>query len=314
VTDAARQRAERLATLPFEQVGGAYKNFFAGTVHSLRQLWQHRELEGLLVRRELKARYKDSSLGFLWSLIKPLTLLLVYYFAIGKILGAERSTPMFAILVFAGLTIWGLFSEILTTGTMSIMTNAGLIKKVYVPREIFPLAAVGSALFNFVIQFGVLLVAIIVFGQFTFTWQLLYFFPAVLIVLLFGTAFAILLSAWNVYLRDIQYLVDVAMMILVWASPIIYSFANVSHNTNNLVTSIYLLNPMTIAVIAFQRAMWLPGPNVQGFFHDHHVDPSSYYPADLDLRLVVLIVIGIVFLWLSHRIFLRLQGNFAQEI
>ncbi|HEY4268856.1 MAG TPA: ABC transporter permease [Galbitalea sp.] len=314
MTDTARQRAERLSTLPFETVGGGYRNFFSGTGHALRQLWQHRELQGLLVRRELKARYKDSSLGFLWSLIKPLTLLLVYYFAIGKVLGAEHTTPMFAILVFSGLTIWGLFSEILTTGTMSILTNAGLIKKVYVPREIFPLAAVGSALFNFAIQLGVLVIAIIAFGQFVFTWQLLYFFPAVLIVLLFGTAFAILLSALNVYLRDIQYLVDVAMMILVWASPIIYSFANVAANTNKFITSLYLLNPMTVAVIAFQRAMWLPGPTVQNELAKAHVDPATFYPADLNLRLVVLIVIGAVFLWISHRVFLRLQGNFAQEI
>lgn len=314
MTDTAQERADRLATLPFEVAGGGYRGFFSGTGHSLRQLWAHRELEGLLVRRELKARYKDSSLGFIWSLIRPLTLLLVYYFAVGKILQAEKSTPMFAILVFAGLTIWGLFQEILTTGTMSIMTNAGLIKKVYVPRELFPLASVGSALFNFAVQFGVLLLAVIVFGQFVFTWDLLYVFPAILVILLFGTAFAILLSALNVYLRDIQYLVDVAMMILMWASPIIYSYRNVAQSAGDVLTQIYLLNPVTIAVIAFQRAMWLPGPSVQKQLGDAHVSPASYYPDNLDLRLVILIIVGAVFLWISHRIFLRLQGNFAQEI
>lgn len=314
MTDAAQRRAERLATLPFEIVGGAYRGFFSGTRHALRQLWQHRELQGLLVRRELKARYKDSSLGFLWTLIKPVTLLLVYYFAIGQVLGAAKTTPMFAIYVFAGLTIWGLYSEILTTGTVSIMTNAGLIKKVYVPREIFPLAAAGSALVNFAIQFAVLLAAIIVFGQWVFTWQVLYALPAILVILLFGVALAILLSAINVYLRDIQYLVDVAIMILVWASPIIYSYANVSEHTGKLITQLYLLNPVTIAVLAFQRAMWLPGPSVQAQLKVMHVDPTSMYPPDLDLRLVIMIAIGAVFLWFSHRVFLRVQGNFAQEI
>jgi len=297
-------------------VGGSQANFFGGTLRSLKELWNHRDLQVQLIQRELKVRYKDSSLGFLWTLIKPVMLLLIYYFAIGLLLGARDSIPSFAIFVFAGLTLWGLFSDVLSAGTVSILTNAGLIKKVYVPRELFPLASVASALVNFAVQLGVLLVATIVFGQFVFTWEVLYAVPAILIVVLFSTALAILLSALNVFLRDIQYLVDVAVPMLFWASPIIYSFSNL--HTSEAVPAwiewVYLLNPITVAVIAFQRAVWLEGPVVQSTFEKLGLDPTNTYPADLDLRLIVLLIVGAVFLWLSHRVFLRLQGNFAQEI
>jgi ABC-2 type transport system permease protein len=316
LSNQAQERAARLASLPFERVGSTTGNFFGGTIESLRQLWLHRELQMQLVQRELKVRYKDSSLGFLWTLIKPVMLLLIYYFAIGLLLGARDSIPMFAIFVFAGLTVWGLYSDILTAGTVSILTNAGLIKKVYVPRELFPLASVASALVNFGVQLLVLLAAMIVFGQFVFTLNLFYVFPAIGVIVLFSTALAILLSALNVYLRDIQYLVDVVVPMLFWASPIIYSYSNLSNSSvgGTWVESLYLLNPITVAVIAFQKATWLDGPTVQAAFAESGIDPASTYPADLDLRLVVLLLVGSLFLWLSHRTFLRLQGNFAQEI
>jgi ABC-2 type transport system permease protein len=314
--ETATQRADRLASLPFEQIGRSAEGFFKGTGHAMRELWAHRELQYLLVRRELKARYKDSALGFLWTLIRPVVLLLIYYFAIGYFLGARGAIPMFAVFVFAGLTLWGLYADILVLGTVSILTNAGLIKKVYMPRELFPLASVGSALFNFVTQFLVLIAAILVLGQFPLTWDLLYVFPAIAIVLLFGTALALLLSAFNVYLRDVQYLVDVAVLMLFWASPIVYSYGMV--NTSDIggtwIESAYLANPVTIAMLAFQRALWLSGPTVQAELAAKGVDPASLYPPDLDLRLIILLVIGALLVFVAHRTFLRLQGNFAQEI
>ena len=135
-------RAERTLRLASEPLvpAGPVSGFVGGTADSVRGVWRYRELLDLLVRRELKARYKDSALGFLWSLIRPLTQLLIYYIAIGKFLGAERSIPDFAIYIFTGLTAWALFSEIITTGTGSIVANGGLVKKIYLPREVFPLS------------------------------------------------------------------------------------------------------------------------------------------------------------------------------
>ena len=283
---------------------------------SIKEVLAHRELLDLLIRRELKARYKDSSLGFLWSLIKPLTMLLIYYVAIGQFLGAARGIPDFAIFVFAGLTIWGLYSEIVSSGTMSIIGNAGLIKKVYLPREIFPLAATGSAIFNFVIQMVVLVDATILLGQFPLSWNLLYVPVAIVIVLVWGVAFALLLSALNVYLRDVQYLVEVAMLILFWASPIVYSWSLVVGAITNSrapwLIEVYLFNPVTVAVLAFQKGLWQAGSETRTM-GDITVGPQPW-PPDLDLRLIVTAVVGIVFLIICQRVFQKLQGNFAQEI
>lgn len=302
---AAEQRALKISQEPLRPVGQQY-GFVTGTLESIKDIWAHRELMSLLVRREIKARYKDSSLGFLWSLIRPLTQLLIYYFAIGQIMGLARNIPSFAIFVFVGLTIWGLFTEIVSSGTTSIINNSGLVKKIYLPREIFPLGSVGSALFNFAIQFGILLIATLVAGQFPVTSDVLYAPLAFLTVLIFGTALGIFLSSVNVYLRDVQHLVEVALIVLFWASPIVYSFSFVHDKLNgNLLEQIYLLNPITLAVLGMQKALWVAGTTES---------TAANWPPDLGLRLLVALAIGLVLLWLSQRVFSRLQGNFAQEL
>ena len=316
MTSKAQERADRLSTLPFQTSTSAGGGVIGGLWGSIKEVLAHRELLDLLIRRELKARYKDSSLGFLWSLIKPLTMLLIYYVAIGQFLGAARGIPDFAIFVFAGLTIWGLYSEIVSSGTMSIIGNAGLIKKVYLPREIFPLAAAGSAIFNFAIQMIVLVAATVVLGQFPLSWNLLYVPVAILIVLVYGVAFAILVSALNVYLRDIQYLVEVAMLLLFWASPIVYAWSYVVNSavvvSHSWIASLYLLNPVSSAVLAFQKGMWLAGSETRTI-EDAVIAPQPW-PADLDLRLLIVTIVGFILLIVCQRVFQKLQGNFAQEI
>lgn len=311
----AEERAARLATLPFETSATSSARGVTGFVASLREIFGHRELLDLLIRRELKARYKDSSLGFLWSFIRPLTMLLIYYVAIGQFLGAARMIPDFAIYVFAGLTLWGLYSDVITGGTASIVSNAGLIKKVYLPREIFPLASVGSSLFNFGIQFLILIAATVVLGQFPLSWNLLYVPLAVLIVVIWAMAFGIMLSALNVFLRDIQYLVEVVMLILFWASPIVYSWGlvvNAVGTAHAWLLGIYSANPMTVAVLAFQKGIWKAGSESREV--DGQTLPAQIWPENLDMLMLIMIVVGLLFLVLAQRIFSRLQGNFAQEI
>ncbi|MCU1476223.1 MAG: transporter permease [Subtercola sp.] len=314
----AQQRAERLAELPFEVSVSAGPKSVGGFFASIREIAKHRELLDLLIRRELKSRYKDSTLGFLWSLIKPLVQLLIYYVFIGTVLGASRGVPDFAIFVFSGLTLWGLYAETISTGTASIISNGGLIKKVYLPREIFPLASTGSAIFNFLVQMVVLLLAIIVLGQFPVSWNLLYVPVAFVVVLIWGVTFAVVLSALNVFLRDIQYLVEVAMLLLFWASPIVYSWTLVvqSVKTHTWLLDVYLLNPISLAMLAFQRGLWQAGSQtrVLGDPGNLTVVPPVQWPANMDLLLVLATIAGLVALFFAQRIFSRLQGNFAQEI
>ncbi|UFS57740.1 ABC transporter permease [Subtercola endophyticus] len=314
MTDVAQQRAERLAELPFEVSVSAGPKSVGGFFASIREIVKHRELLDLLIRRELKSRYKDSTLGFAWSLIKPLVQLLIYYVFIGQVLGASRGVPDFAIFVFSGLTLWGLYAEIVATGTASIVSNGGLIKKIYLPREIFPLAATGSAIFNFLVQMVVLLLAIIVLGQFPVSWNLLWVPAGVAVVLIWGVAFALVLSALNVFLRDIQYLVEVVMLLMFWASPIVYSWSFVvaAVKDHTWLLDVYLLNPVSLAILAFQRGLWQAGSQTRVI--GGNTVPPQPWPAHMELLMLGAGIVGVVAIFIAQRIFSRLQGNFAQEI
>lgn len=293
-------RSARLLTEPWQQAGGATSGV-TGTIGSIREIWEQRRLLRLLTGRELKSRYKDSAGGFLWSLAKPLTQLFIYYLVIGQFLGAARGIENFAIYIFAGLTVYTLFSEIVGAGTGSIIANQGLVKKVYLPREIFPLAAVGSALFNFAVQFVILLIAAGVLGTLAFGPQLLFGLGALLLVLVWGTALGLLLGALNVYLRDIQYLVEVVLLLLMWASPILYSWQQAAAVLPGWLLEIYVNSPITLAVLGFQEAFWSEASNGVPLPH-------------LALRMLIAGAIGLLALFGAQRVFSRLQGDFAQEL
>lgn len=301
VPPAARSRAAALEQQPLTVIGSR-RGLLAGSLDSVRQVWLYRELLMLLVRREIKVRYKDSALGLLWSLIRPLAMLAVYYYAIGKFLGAQRSIPDFAIYIFTGLTAYQLFSEIVSGCTGSILGNGGLVKKIYLPREVFPLSTVGSALFNFAIQLGVLFAATLAVGKVPMGERLLYLPLSAAVLFVWATAFGLMLAAINVYLRDVQYIVEISLVVLFWSTPTVYSFALVSQAVDStLIENLYLSNPVSAAVLGMQRAFWVAGDGIE-------------QPPDLGLRLLVMLGIGTLLLWIGQRIFARLEGNFAQEL
>lgn len=297
----AQDRFARLAAEPMMTISGDAKS--NGAFAALREILQHREMLSLLVRRDLKSRYKDSALGFVWSLVRPLTQLLIYFIVIGKFLNAAGTTPGYAVFVFSGLTIYGFFNEIISGSTASIVGNSGLIKKIYLPREVFPLATLGSAGFNFLVQLVILIGATIVTRAFPAHVDLLYAIPAVLLIVVIGFAFGLLLAAANVYLRDTQYLVEVLMMLLMWASPIVYRWGMVKDILgHSWLLQVYTDNPLTLAVLGFQRAMWMGGVGV------------AEYPEHLWLRMLIALAVGLVLVVVFQRVFARVEGNFAQEI
>ena len=272
----------------------------------LGEIFSRRELLSLLVRRDLQARYRDSALGFLWTVIRPLIQFLMYFIVLGQFLGAARGIDQFAIYLFSGLTLFTFFSDMVFGATGSILGNAGLVKKIYLPREIFPLASIGAASFMFLVQLLILVVAAIVLGALPTPAQMLWFFPSVGLILIWGLAIGLLLAALNVYLRDIQYLTEVVMMLAMWGSPIVYSWQMVTDSLARFslppwVLEIYAANPITIGVLGFHKAFWNGGT------------PADY-PDNLALRMVIAGAVGLVFLFISHRAFVRMQGNFAQEL
>lgn len=288
--------------LPMERVNPP-EPFFRGFGRAVREVWIYRELLVNLTRKELKVKYKDSLLGFMWSLARPMFQLAIYYIAIGKFLGA--AIPYFHIYLFTGLIAWTLFTDIVGVCTGSIVANAGLIKKVYFPREILPLASVGAALVHFCMQLIVLLTAMLVFRFSFFGWNLLLVFPALLVLLLVATGAGLILAASNVYLRDTQHLIDLVLLFLFWMSPVVYPVTLVSDRLHNWLFQLYLANPLTNVVIGFQRGIY-KHINIKG--------QRVLFAGDILSRLGVLIVFGFAFLWLGQRVFARAQGNFAQEL
>lgn len=300
----AEEREARLAAEPMRPATPP-AHFVKGTRASLLQIWERRDLLNRLVRREIRARYKDSVLGVVWSLVRPLVSLLIYYLVIGKVLGAERGITDFAIYVFTGLTVWQLVSECLASTTGSVVGNSGIIKKIQLPREIFPLAAIGASLFNFFMQFVILIIAAVVAalanGHELLTARLLYLPLALAVVIVWSTALGLVLSAANVYLRDVQYLVEVALLVGMWASPIVYSWEMVTQYAGHMLQELYLCNPVTLAVLGFQQAIWTAGFG----------EPM---PSHFIMRLFVALAVGAVVLALSQRIFAVMQRDFAQEL
>lgn len=296
----AEQRYQWLAEQPFRSQTAA-QGFFTGTRTSLRNIAQHRHLWRLLVRRELKARYKDSALGYLWTLIRPLVNLLIYYFAIGQILGAQRAIPDFAIYVFAGLTAWNLFASMLSGATASIVNNVGIIKKAQLPRELFPLTAAGAALADFISQMVILLAGALLIRGVDVGSAIAFFPLSFLLLVVWGLAGGILLSALNVYMRDIQYLVEVTLLLGFWLTPSVYSYQMVLDNAPPALAEAYAWNPLAMVVMGFQRAFWYQGQ-------------QAIWPDGMFERMLILLCVGLVFLLMSQRVFSILQRNFAQEL
>ncbi len=295
--------AEADATL---QRINAPQSFFRGFVPTVKDIWLYRELLGNLIRKELKVKYKDSVLGFVWSLLMPLVQLAVYWLVIGKFLGAG-AIPTYGVYIFCGLATWTLFSDVLSSSTTSVVFNSGLVKKVYFPRELFPLAATGSAVVNFGFQLVILVVADIIAGISTDKWPDVVNLPlpilGLIVLVVWAAGLGLLLSAANVFLRDVEHLIGVVLMLWFWVTPIIYNVTRVNKTLPHWVYQLYLANPMASVVFSFQAFFW---PQGKGTGYE--------FGGNIYGRLGVLLVVGLAFFWFAQRIFARAQGNFAQEL
>jgi ABC-2 type transport system permease protein len=276
----------------------------------LRRLWAYRELLVGMTRTALKVKYKNSALGFVWSMLNPALYLVVYYVVFQLIL--KNGLPYFTIYLLSGLLVWNLFSAALAGATGSVVSNSGLVKKVDFPREILPLAAVGAALVNFFLQVVVLFAALAAF-RYNVNWTYMpLLVPALLVLLLLAAALGVLLSAINVYMRDMQHLLELVLLAWFWGTPIVWYFGLVE-KAGSMRNVILLLNPVTAVTLTFQNAIY---GRLQ--FRDktgatHKILPPYTILQHLELLgVVALVSLGI--LWLAFVVFGRLEGNFAEEL
>ena len=276
---------------------------------SIVGIWRYRELLVNLVRKELKVRYKNSSLGFLWSMLNPMMYLVVFYVVFQLVLKA--GIPFFPVFLLSGLLAWNLFSASLAGSTGSITGNASLVNKVWFPREILPLATIGANFVHFLLQGLVLCGALVVF-RFDVDWAYLWLVvPALLALLLLTAALSIFLAAANVYARDTQHLLELALLAWIWMTPIIYQWdlqARViaERGWSPMLT---LLNPMTPIVLAFQRSLYGIAITDDGM-RQLPLESSLWYFRNLGIVMVV----ATVLLVLAMRLFARIEGSFSEEL
>ncbi len=281
----------------------------------LKDLWTNRDLLMLLVRTELKIKYKGSVLGFAWSMLNPALVLAIYY-TVFKIINRSNQ-PHFAIWLFSGLLVWNLFNGSAMGATGVVVGKAGIVKKVAFPRELLAISVVGVSLVLFAIQLVVLVIALLAFSI-TPDFNMMVLLPLALVTLLvFTGALSIFLSAVNVYLRDTQHLTEVLLMAWFWGTPIVYSFGQISAELAKYphllwIKYVYLCNPITPIVMTFQRVIYGQTQYLDKG-HITHVLPNwgigTY--AGLD-GLVLAVSLGLFLLALI--VFGRLEGNFAEEL
>ncbi len=191
-----------------------------------RSLHEHRELIWQLSKREVMGRYRGSILGLLWSFFNPIVMLLVYTFVFSVVFkarwpGGKENRAEFALVVFAGLIVFSLFAEMVNRAPSLILSNPNFVKKVVFPLEVLPYVALGTALFHALVSFAILLGANLFLGD-SFHWTFL-LFPVVLIPLvLLCLGISWFLSSLGVFVRDVGQVVNMAVQILLFMTPIFY--------------------------------------------------------------------------------------------
>lgn len=253
-----------------------------------KELYQYRELLKTNVKKEIRGKYKASFLGILWSFINPLLQVLVYALVFPYIMRVQ--TDNYLIFLICGVIPWTWFTNSITNGTTCVTNNANLIKKVYFPREILPISIVTSGLINFLIS-CIIILLFVIFGGIGLSWHLI-FLPLIAIVqYIFSLALVFLLSAFNVYVKDVEYMVIFLLNLFFYATPILYS----TEMFSGWFMWIFRLNPLAHIINAYRDV-----------FYVHQVPQI--------LNLFILLVGGLIVLILCYKVFKRLEKRFAEEV
>lgn len=265
----------------------------------------------LLVRTGVTTRYRNSVLGWTWSYVRPAAQFLVFWIVLGLFLNLERGIPNYAVYLFSGIVVINLFSEGYKNATTSIVQNAPLVRKVYLPRQLFAVSAVIVAFVHFLPQVALLLIVCLFLGWIVniSVLSVLAVFAAIIIVVVFALGLGLFFGAVNVRYRDAENIVELFLLLATWASPVLYSWTMVRDALDMLgwpdwVLELYLLNPITQAVELFHFAFWNP------------VTPQSTLPLPPALALNTLwtFLIAVATLLIGQAVFRRLEGRFAQDL
>lgn len=254
-----------------------------------KELWEYREMVISLVKRDLKSRYRGSVLGFLWMFLNPLLQLAVYTVVFSTIMRA--GIEQFYLFLFVALVPWIFFSTCLSAGTTVIFSQQDMVKKIYFPREALPLSFAISQFVNMLLSFLVIFAVVLLSGRGLHPKALLYlpFVVAAEFVLALGTVYMV--SALNVYFRDLEHILGIVSMAWMYLTPILYPIEMVPEQYAGL----FYLNPMTAIIISYRSIL--------------------YYgqPPRMD-TLLQAAAMGIAVLAAGQMVFGKLQRHFAEEL
>ncbi|MBR1416219.1 MAG: ABC transporter permease [Bacilli bacterium] len=258
-------------------------------MNAFKELYQYRELLKTNVRKDIRGKYKASFLGVLWSFVNPLLQVLVYAIVFPYIMKVQ--TDNYLIFLICGIIPWTWFTYSISNGTTSITNNANLIKKVYFPRVILPISVVTSGLVNFLISCFIILIFVLL-GGVGLSWHLVFLPFIALIQYIITLAFTLLLSAINVYIKDVEYIIAFLINMLFYATPILYS-TEIFHGS--WLVWIFKLNPLAHLISAYRD-----------IFYVHQV-PQIF-------NLLILLLVGLLILIICYEIFKKLEKRFAEEV
>lgn len=266
--------------------GKTEKNYWA-------DLWRYRELFYILSWRDIKVRYKQTTLGILWAVIRPVLTMAVFTFIFGRVanMKTDGDAP-YAIMVFAGLLPWLFFSNAITESSNSLIGNEKLITKVYFPRLIIPASSVITSFIDFVISFAILLIMFVIY-RYVPPIQILAIPVFAVLVFLASFGPGLYLTALNVKYRDFRYIIPFIVQFGLFISPVGYSSSRIDAEWQWL----YHLNPMVGVIDAFRWCIVKGAPN-----------PLLEYPFYISLGVIIL------FLWLAFYQFRKMEKNFADLI
>lgn len=258
-------------------------------MHLINELYEYREMIFSLVRRDLKGRYKGSILGFFWTFLNPLLQLCVYTLVFSVIM--RNNIEQYYFHLFVALIPWIFFSTCVSGGSRCIWTQQDMVKKIYFPREVLPIAYVTSQFVNMLLCFVVIFIVLFFSGRhFSFkAWLYLPLVMCIEYVLSLGAAF--ISSSITVYIRDVEYILSIVTMAWQFLTPVMYSLAQVPKQ----VQFIFYLNPMTSIIIAYRDILY------------YGQLPKLETLTQAALFSVCLMIIGFV-------VFNKLKRHFAEEL
>lgn len=256
----------------------------------LREVLVYRTLLLELVRKDLRGKYKRSSLGIIWSLLNPLLLMLVYTLVFSTI--ARFPVKNYPMLLLSGLLAWNFLSNALSQSVTAIVNNANLVRKIYFPREVLVASLVGASLVNFVISL-LLLVPFILLFRVQLGWPVLLLPLLLLTEVLFVGGLSLLVSAVDVFFRDIEHLIQVLLLVWFFATPVIYPYS--SPILSARVRAILLVNPLTWLMDSYQRILYW------------NLWPRPEFIAGFAAAAMVVALLGALS-------FQRLKRSFAEEV